>query len=67
MSKCEVNNDQSANRIRRANMRSTKINLQTGLEKQMCEINKDQSANSNRKANVRSTKINLQTGSEEQM
>jgi hypothetical protein len=34
-SKCEISEDQSTNRIRRATVRTTTINLQTGSEEQM--------------------------------
>jgi hypothetical protein len=62
--KCEINKDLSAKRIRRANVRTAKIQRQIGSEEQMrgqqrssckqkskCEINKDQSTN--RRANAR--------------
>jgi hypothetical protein len=82
MSKCEIKEDQSENRVRGAmwdqqgsickqDQKSKCEIKQRSICKQdqkgQCEINKDQSAHRIRRSNLKSTKINLHTGSEDQM
>jgi hypothetical protein len=52
MSKCEIKEDQSINRMRRANVRSATIHLQIGSREQMW--NQRRSANRIRRVKVRS-------------